>query len=111
MGMGSQSVQVPAEKLEELKQLRIIHHSNLAMTHMKLAEAAEGEQRHTHLEKAKTNCTKGLAVDADNVKCLFRRGKVLADLGVLDQSKMDLKRVLEMDPGNNEAKRVLHSLK
>jgi len=53
----------------------------------------------------------GLAIDPDNVKALFRRGKCFAQLNALDEAKADFDRVLQLQPDNNDAKRELRSLR
>jgi FK506-binding protein 8 len=43
-----------------------------------------------------------LELDPNHIKCLFRRGKCLLDLGDLDAARDDLARVQELDPSNRE---------
>lgn len=43
-----------------------------------------------------------LDLDPNHVKCLFRRGKCLLELGKLDEARDDLTRVQELEPDNRE---------
>eukprot|EP00966_Prymnesium_polylepis_P145693 3365334-Prymnesium_polylepis.1 len=49
--------------MAQIRELKLAHHLNLAMCHMKLG----------NMQKAQINCTKALAIDPKNVKALFRR--------------------------------------
>ena len=64
-----------------------------------------------NIPKALANCSKALAIDPQNVKALFRRGKCHAQLGALDESKADLDKLLQLDPSNKDAMRELRALK
>eukprot|EP00325_Prymnesiales_sp_UTEX-LB-985_P005138 CAMPEP_0174697336 /NCGR_PEP_ID=MMETSP1094-20130205/3229_1 /TAXON_ID=156173 /ORGANISM="Chrysochromulina brevifilum, Strain UTEX LB 985" /LENGTH=264 /DNA_ID=CAMNT_0015894289 /DNA_START=44 /DNA_END=838 /DNA_ORIENTATION=- len=99
---GKTTTPVTSEEMAQIRELKVAHHCNLAMCHMK-----HGPK----LQKAKDNCTKALAIDAKNVKALFRRGKCYTQLGELDEAKADLDRVLELEPENKEAVRELRLLR
>jgi len=99
---GQTTKQVTPEEMAQIRELKLAHYCNLAMCHMK-----HGPK----YLKARDNCTKALAIDPDNVKALFRRGKCFAQLNELDEAKADFERVLQLQPDNNEAKRELRSLR
>lgn len=99
---GKTTTPVTAEEMAQIKELKLAHFCNLAMCHLKQGP---------NLQKAKTNCTKALALDPKNVKALFRRGKCHAQLGMLDEAKEDLDRVIELQPENKDAVRELRALR
>ena len=99
---GQTTKQVTPEEMVQIRELKLAHYCNLAMCHMK-----HGPK----YLKARDNCTKALAIDPDNVKALFRRGKCYAQLNELDEAKADFERVLQLQPENNDAKRELRSLR
>ena len=92
---------VDRETMAQLCELKVVHFSNLAMCHLKLGNT----------EKARDNSSKALAIDAKNIKCLFRRGKCHATMGALDEAKADFDQILSLEPDNREAVRELHALK
>lgn len=98
---GQTTKPVSSEEMAQIHELKLAHFSNLAMCHMKIGNTP----------KALANCSKALAIDPKNVKALFRRGKCYAELGALDESKADLDRLLQLDPGNKDAMRELRMLK
>jgi len=98
---GSTTRPVSAEDMKTIKELKVVHHSNLAMCHLKLG----------NMEKARDNCTKALMIDPNNVKCLFRRGKCYSQLGALDEAKADLTQVLAQQPDNRDAIREMQTLR
>merc|ERR1719375_737755 len=83
---GQTTTPVTAKEMAQIKELKLAHFCNLAMCHLKQGP---------NLQKARTNCSKALELDPKNVKALFRRGKCHAQLGLLDEAKEDLERVLE----------------
>lgn len=89
------------EEMSTVHELKVLHHSNLAMCLMKMG----------NFEKAKSNCTKALAIDPENIKARFRRGKCYAQLGALDEAKRDFEHVLAREPENRDARRELQALK
>jgi tetratricopeptide (TPR) repeat protein len=99
---GQTTKQVTQEEMVQIRELKLAHYCNLAMCHMK-----HGPK----YLKARDNCTKALAIDPDNVKALFRRGKCYAQLNELDEAKADFERVLQLQPENSDAKRELRSLR
>ena len=103
MGMpGQTTTPVTAEEMAQIRELKLAHFCNLAMCHMK-----HGQK----YVKARDCCTKALALDADNVKALFRRGKCHAALNAIDEAKEDLDRVIELQPDNKDAVRELRALR
>ena len=56
---GQTTTPVSAEEMAQIRELKIAHHCNLAVCHMK-----HGPK----FSKAKDNCTKALAIDGNNVK-------------------------------------------
>ncbi|CAK9091146.1 Peptidyl-prolyl cis-trans isomerase FKBP62 (PPIase FKBP62) (70 kDa peptidyl-prolyl isomerase) (FK506-binding protein 62) (AtFKBP62) (Immunophilin FKBP62) (Peptidylprolyl isomerase ROF1) (Protein ROTAMASE FKBP 1) (Rotamase) [Durusdinium trenchii] len=52
-------------------------------------------------------CNAILRTNPANEKALFRRGKALLALGEADRAEKDLKKVLEVNAGNSEAKHLL----
>ncbi|KOO23273.1 peptidyl-prolyl cis-trans isomerase fkbp4 [Chrysochromulina tobinii] len=99
---GQTTKQVTQEEMVQIRELKLAHYCNLAMCHMK-----HGPK----YLKARDNCTKALAIDPDNVKALFRRGKCYAQLNELDEAKADFERVLQLQPESSDAKRELRSLR
>lgn len=98
---GQTTKPVDAETMAQLRELKVVHFSNLAMCHLKLG----------NVEKARDNSSKALAIDAKNIKSLFRRGKCHSTLGALDEAKADFDQILSLEPENREAMRELHALK
>jgi len=100
--MGRTTTPVSPEEMAQIRELKVVHHCNLAICQMK-----HGPK----YSKAKDNCTKALAIDGNNIKALLRRGKCHAQMGGLDEAKADLDRVLELQPDNKDAVRELRLLK
>jgi tetratricopeptide (TPR) repeat protein len=99
---GSTTKEVSPQEMAQISELKVAHHSNLAMCHMKQG---------LNYAKARDNCTKALLIDPDNVKARFRRGKCYAQLNAIDEAKADFDRVLQLQPDNNDAKRELRALR
>lgn len=57
--------------------------------------------------RALSHAKQALALDADNVKALFRRGLASARLQQFEDATRDLERVLVLEPGNASAKKEL----
>ena len=98
---GQTTKPVSPETMAQIKELKVVHFSNLAMCHMKLG----------NVQKARDNSSKALAIDGKHMKSLFRRGKCNAALGALDEAKVDLDCIMSMEPENRDALRELHALK
>lgn len=56
---------------------------------------------------AKAVCTSVLAADPANVKALFRRASAYLELHEFSEAITDLRRLLELEPGNKDAQRLL----
>lgn len=98
---GGTTLPVSAEQMAQIRELKIAHHSNLAICLLKMGS----------VEKARDNCNKALAIDAANIKCLFRRGKCHSQLGALDEAKADFEQVLAQQPDNRDALREMQTLR
>jgi len=79
---------------------KLLAHLNIAAAYLKANDFKE----------ARESSTKALAIDAANAKGLFRRGTALLELGEWDEARKDLKRALEIEPGNTAAQAALHTL-
>jgi len=80
-----------AEDLKRLCQL------NKAACHLRLKQNAE----------AKKACEEVLKSEASNVKAIFRRAQALLGLAEFGDCLRDVKRLLELDPQNREARMLL----
>ena len=85
---GGTTLPVSAEQMAQIRELKMAHHSNLAICLLKVGS----------VEKARDNCNKALAIDPANIKCLFRRGKCYSQLGCLDEAKADFEQVRLPNP-------------
>eukprot|EP00966_Prymnesium_polylepis_P133240 3079261-Prymnesium_polylepis.1 len=85
------------DELIQIDELKLAHHSNLAMCHLRLGA----------LRKARDCCSRALAIDPTSVKSLFRRGRCHALMGELDEAKADLTEVRW--PPNSKPARALAS--
>ena len=72
-------------------------HTNAAACHVRLEQ----------WEAAVASAGSALAVDATNVKALYRRGVACSRLGRMAQAKTDLTAVVRADPKNRDARTVL----
>lgn len=89
------------EEMAQLNELKLVHFSNVGLCHLKLGNR----------EKCVSYCTKALALDANSVKLLFRRGKSYMELGDLDHAQEDLELARKLDPSNREVVVALNALK
>merc|ERR1712048_1527376 len=55
---------------------------------------------------AKTSCNDALKEDSQNIKALFRRAQAGLGLKSFDECMRDLKKVIEIDPQNKEARNL-----
>ncbi|XP_056673912.1 FK506-binding protein-like isoform X2 [Monodelphis domestica] len=76
---------------------RIILHANLAACQLQLGQPTLAAQ----------SCDRVLERDPRHVKALYRRGVARAAFGELDGAAADLRRVLELEPGNRAAREEL----
>lgn len=84
-----------ADALAEAKKLRVPCWTNAAQALINL-------QRY---KDAIAKCTKCLEAEPGNIKALFRRAKAQNALGEWEAAKPDLKRALELEPGNADVQR------
>jgi len=85
----------------EAVQLRRVCHLNAAACWLKLELWPEADQ----------SCKQVLREEPGNVKALFRRGQALNNLGEYREAGQIIRRVLEIDPDNKEAQRMLLRLR
>ncbi|XP_061095341.1 peptidyl-prolyl cis-trans isomerase FKBP8 [Conger conger] len=86
----SSRVDVTPQEEEELLEMKVKCLNNMAAAQLKL-------DRH---EAALRSCVAVLAHQPDNVKALFRKGKVLSVQGEYAEAVRVLKRALKLEPGN-----------
>ncbi|KAK0053822.1 peptidyl-prolyl cis-trans isomerase FKBP5 [Biomphalaria pfeifferi] len=85
--------------IQEHATLMSICYLNLAACHSKMA----------NYENVISSCTKALAVDADNVKGLYRRAQAYKAIGQIDKARLDLKQALKIEPQNKAVITLLHN--
>ena len=78
------------EKVQELIELRSATYNNLAMAQMKIED----------FNGALKSVEAVLITQPNNVKALFRRGKILAEKGELELAIESLKKALSLEPDN-----------
>ncbi|KAK9409122.1 peptidyl-prolyl cis-trans isomerase FKBP8 [Crotalus adamanteus] len=83
-------VDFSAEEEAELVEVKIKCLNNLAASHLKL----------DHFEAALRSCNQVLEQQPDNIKALFRKGKVLAQQGEYSGAIPILKAALKLEPSN-----------
>ncbi|KAF5177200.1 Tetratricopeptide repeat protein [Thalictrum thalictroides] len=81
-------------------QLRSICHSNRAVCFLK----------QNKYEEAIKECTKALELNAKNVRALIRRGEAHEKLEHFDKAIADMKKILELDPSNDQARKSIRHL-
>ncbi|TSM20260.1 Peptidyl-prolyl cis-trans isomerase FKBP8 [Bagarius yarrelli] len=86
----SSKVDISSQEEEELLEVKLKCLNNMAAAQLKL----------DHYEAAIRSCVSVLAYQPDNVKALFRQGKVLALQGDYADAIKSLKRALKSDPSN-----------
>ncbi|XP_039627287.1 FKBP prolyl isomerase 16 [Polypterus senegalus] len=86
--LSSPSTDISSPEVEELKEGKVKCLNNIATTHLKLARNSDAMA-----------CSQAvLELDPDNVKALFRMGKILSEKGE-DQEAMEvLKKALKLEP-------------
>lgn len=62
-------------------------------------------------EHAIVNCNKALALDAGNIKCMYRRAVAAIALQRYETAAVDLKELLRLDPSNAAAVQLMETLK
>ncbi|MCI4383792.1 hypothetical protein PGIGA_G00030720 [Pangasianodon gigas] len=86
----SSKVDISPQEEEELLDVKLKCLNNMAAAQLKL----------DHYEAALRSCVSVLAYQPDNIKALFRQGKVLALQGEYADAIRSLKRALKLDPSN-----------
>ncbi|XP_048038991.1 peptidyl-prolyl cis-trans isomerase FKBP8 isoform X2 [Megalobrama amblycephala] len=86
----SSRVDISQQEEEELLDMKVKCLNNMAAAQLKL----------DHYEAALRSCVSVLAHQPDNVKALFRKGKVLALQGEYAEAIKTLKRALKLEPSN-----------
>ncbi|XP_045561825.1 peptidyl-prolyl cis-trans isomerase FKBP8 isoform X1 [Salmo salar] len=86
----SSKVDISPEEEEELMDVKVKCLNNMAAAQLKL----------DHYEAALRSCVSVLAHQPDNIKALFRKGKVLALQGEYAEAIKILKRALKLEPSN-----------
>ncbi|XP_060797800.1 peptidyl-prolyl cis-trans isomerase FKBP8 isoform X2 [Neoarius graeffei] len=86
----SSKVDISPQEEVELLDVKLKCLNNMAAAQLKL----------DHYEAALRSCVSVLAYQPDNVKALFRQGKVLALQGEYSDAIRSLKRALKLDPSN-----------
>ncbi|CAB1331479.1 unnamed protein product [Coregonus sp. 'balchen'] len=86
----SSKVDISPEEEEELMDVKMKCLNNMAAAQLKL----------DHYEAALRSCVSVLAHQPDNIKALFRKGKVLALQGEYAEAIKILKRALKLEPSN-----------
>uniref|UniRef100_A0A5F8HGQ8 FKBP prolyl isomerase like n=1 Tax=Monodelphis domestica TaxID=13616 RepID=A0A5F8HGQ8_MONDO len=89
--------ELASEERQLLDAKRIILHANLAACQLQLGQPTLAAQ----------SCDRVLERDPRHVKALYRRGVARAAFGELDGAAADLRRVLELEPGNRAAREEL----
>uniref|UniRef100_H3AXW6 FKBP prolyl isomerase like n=1 Tax=Latimeria chalumnae TaxID=7897 RepID=H3AXW6_LATCH len=85
--------EVPHPKAEEYRRVKSALLSNMAACQLRLEQP----------EAAVCSCSKALALEPGNIKCLYRRGLAYTAISEFDKAQADLRKVLELDPGNSAA--------
>lgn len=91
---------LPEDLAAEAQALKITMWSNIAQCYLNSRD----------LRSCVEYCNKVLAVDANNTKALFRRGKANGAAQEWEAGSKDLKRLLEIDPNNADAARELNDI-
>nr|XP_020478046.1 peptidyl-prolyl cis-trans isomerase FKBP8 isoform X2 [Monopterus albus] len=86
----SSKVDISAEEENELMDVKVKCLNNMAASQLKL----------DHYDAALKSCVLALAHQPDNIKALFRMGKVLALQGEYPEAIQTLKRALKLEPSN-----------
>ncbi|CAK0807752.1 unnamed protein product [Prorocentrum cordatum] len=101
MGRSTSASQVPAEHVEEFKQLQLSTNLNMAACYLKIAE----------YQKCQTACGKALAVSGDSSKAYFRRGQANLELRDLDAARTDFEQARALAPEDPAVEKELKRLK
>lgn len=77
---------------ESLQETKVQLISNIALCQAKLGDG--------NVEKSIENLSKVIAIDPNNVKAFFRRGKQLISLNRFEEAEVDLEKAYSLDPAN-----------
>jgi tetratricopeptide (TPR) repeat protein len=88
------------EKQEEVKQLQVLIHLNLAQGYLKNKE----------FHRAISQADKVLEVEPHNGKALYRKAAALIDASMFTEARATLKVLLEVDSSNASARQMLNDL-
>ncbi|CAH3161632.1 unnamed protein product, partial [Porites evermanni] len=86
---------------EQVQILRVKCWNNMAAAQLKIKAYSAAEK----------SCSQVLQIDPDNVKALFRKGKVLAGNGETEQALVYIKKADQLDPNNKTIRGELNRLK
>jgi len=91
---------LPPQQDQALRELKSSVYNNMAVVHLK-----QGKN-----DRALTDLKMVLELDGNNVKALFRRGKLWNTIGDIDKSRADLDKAKVLDPNNKEILLEIQSL-
>ena len=92
---------ISPQQKEEVDGIKLSLHLNIAMCWLKITDAAN------NLEQAIRACDEALGLDEKSVKALYRRATAREQKGMYDEAKADLKKVLELDPEDKSAPKLM----
>ncbi|GMI97567.1 tetratricopeptide repeat 1 [Hibiscus trionum] len=93
------ALQVTAE-MPSASEIRSICHSNRAVCFMKLGKYGETIKE----------CSKALELNPSYLKALVRRGEAHEKLENFEEAIADMKKILELDPANDQARKAIRRL-
>jgi hypothetical protein len=94
----------------EVVDLRVSLHLNRAACYQMMHGGQPEDAPPDNLRRVIMEAEKALELQSANVKALYRRGMAHLELGQLSEARADLKRAVEVDPGNKAAKQGLLKL-
>ncbi|KAL2894963.1 70 kDa peptidyl-prolyl isomerase [Bienertia sinuspersici] len=97
----SEDISFGDEQQKQVKALRVQCWLNGAACSLKLDDFKEAIKL----------CSKVLVIESYNIKALYRRTQAFMENADLDLAELDIKKALEVDPGNREVKLILKTLK
>lgn len=89
------------EQKTQAKTLKIALQVNQAAVNLKLKDYTA----------VKECCSKALELESQNIKALFRRAQAFVALGDIDDAEKDLKKIIEIDPQNRDARAEFKKVK
>ncbi|OQS04145.1 hypothetical protein THRCLA_03590 [Thraustotheca clavata] len=97
---GNTSMSASASEGEEIQQLLVTSHTNIAMARIKL------EQYDLAIEA----CDKALSLNPTNVKALVRKAQAYSSRGKYSTAKDILRKALEIEPKNGTVRKALQQV-